>query len=176
MDEPRLPLDLVRNRQELLGFIFALTRDFEVAEEVFQDLAVVVLNESTSGTDVRRFMPWAREIARRRVAEYYRKSARRRSVEIPAESFGQVVCQAFEENESSPEERRLRLVYLDQCIKQLPDRSREVIDRRYRDRSGVQVIASAMKWKVKSVSVALSRARKALAECIRLKLRRVEGL
>jgi len=69
--------DFLQNRQALLGFIFALTRDALAAEEIFQEVALAILAEAATGKAADPFLPWAREVARRRVAEYYRKSTQR---------------------------------------------------------------------------------------------------
>jgi DNA-directed RNA polymerase specialized sigma24 family protein len=49
-------------------------------------------------------------------------------------------------------------------------RSREVIQQRYQDGKSNSAIATSMGWKLDSVKVALSRARKTLAACIERKL------
>ena len=43
MTQPKLAVDLLKNRQTLLGFVFALTRDQVVAEEIFQEIALARL-------------------------------------------------------------------------------------------------------------------------------------
>jgi DNA-directed RNA polymerase specialized sigma24 family protein len=53
----------------------------------------------------------------------------------------------------------------------LTDRMRDLVTRRYRDGVPLDELASGMGWKTESVKVALSRARKALAECVHTKLR-----
>ena len=65
MSQPKLAVDLLKNRQSLLGFVFALTRDQVVAEEIFQEVALAILNEGSAGKEVDPFMPWAREVGRR---------------------------------------------------------------------------------------------------------------
>jgi RNA polymerase sigma-70 factor, ECF subfamily len=162
--------EFLQNRQALLGFIFALTRDSLVAEEVFQEVALAILAEAAAGKEVNPFLPWAREVARRRVAEHYRKSTRRHAVVPLEESMVEVVCRSFAENEEPADVDRLRLDHLRRCIEKLPARAREAIDRRYRQQMGIEKIAAALDWQIPSVNVLLARARKALADCIRSKL------
>ena len=71
MQQDQIQAEFLKTRQTLLGFIFALTRDHEVAEEVFQEVALAILQEASKGIVVERFLPWAREIVRRRVASFY---------------------------------------------------------------------------------------------------------
>lgn len=169
MSDSPLTKDLLKNRQALMGFIFSLTRNLVAAEEIFQETALAILSEASAGKTANPFMPWAREIARRRVAEYFRKASRQ-AVTPLAESMAAVVSQAFEENEDANAYNRLRLQHLFDCLRNLPRRAREVVERRYRHRMAIEDIAPAMGWTVPSVNVALSRARKTLAECVSRKI------
>jgi DNA-directed RNA polymerase specialized sigma24 family protein len=46
-----------------------------------------------------------------------------------------------------------------------------VIEGFYRERKSLKQLAAALEWKENSVKVALSRARKLLADCVHMKLR-----
>jgi RNA polymerase sigma-70 factor (ECF subfamily) len=174
MSQGQLVNQFLEHRDAILGFILALTHDYDVAEDVFQEVAKVILEQAQQATAVSRFMPWAREIARRRVAEFYRRSARSRSVENT--NLEEVVCQAFEENEGMLEDSQARFKALLECRESLSERNRELIDGFYRDRLSIRAVASTLGWTENSVKSALWRVRKALAECIRHKLRSREKI
>jgi len=170
MNQPKITRDFLQHRQALLGFIFALTRDQIAAEEVFQEVALAILEEATSGTKVDPFLPWAREIARRRVLEYYRKSSRRDAVTPLTDTMVELVGRSFAENEEAPEQDSRRLACLRECLAKLPDRARQVIDLRYNMQLGIDRIAQSLAWQAGSIHVLLARTRKTLAECVRGKL------
>lgn len=161
---------LLQHRDSLLGFILALTRDYGAAEEVFQEVAKVILEEKQRGTAVEQFMPWAREIARRRVGEYYRGHARRHAGELLASSMDEMACQAFAENERIQEASSLRFKALLECLEKLAGRSRQVVEGFYRQGKSIREIAAGMGWTENSVKSALWRSRKLLADCIRGKM------
>lgn len=171
MAQSQLVNELLENRDAILGFIMVLTRDYAVAEEIFQEVAKAILEEANQGHAVGHFMPWAREIARRRISEFYRKNAKRQQIERISPSMEEVVCQAFAENERTLETSHLRLKALLECLEGLSGRNREAIEGFYRNRKSVRDIAGALGWTEQSVKNALWRSRKALAECIRVKLR-----
>jgi RNA polymerase sigma factor (sigma-70 family) len=175
MSQPKMVRDFLQNRQALLGFIFALTRDQVVAEEVFQEVALAILGEASTGKAVEPFLPWAREVARRRVAEYFRKSSRREGVAPLTETMMDALSLAFEENDEVPERDIRRMASLRQCVEALSGRAREAIDLRYRVSYGIEKIASELAWRVDSVNVLLAKTRKALAECVRAKLAATEA-
>jgi RNA polymerase sigma-70 factor (ECF subfamily) len=163
--------ELLENRDAILGFIMALTRDYAVAEEIFQEVAKAILEEANQGRAVAHFMPWAREIARRRVSEFYRRNAQRRQIESVSPSMEEVVCQAFAENEKTLEAGQARLQALLECLEGLSGRNREAVEGFYRQRKSVRDIAAALGWSEQSVKNALWRSRKTLAECVRQKVR-----
>jgi RNA polymerase sigma-70 factor (ECF subfamily) len=174
MHEPQLTKDFLDHRQSLLGLILGLTHDVDVAEEIFQEVALVILNEAAAGKAVDGFLPWAKEIARRRVAEYYRKHSLRMRVERPTDAIADAVCLAFEENAEQPE-APWRQGHLNECLSALTERSRSLLEKRYGKKMGISDIAAAVGLTIGSVNVTLSRARKALATCIGHRMQAGEG-
>lgn len=154
----------LEHRETILAFIFALTRDFDLAEEICQQTAQVILEEAERGAAVSRFRAWACEIARRRVAEHYRRQQRR-----PTVALCEVVDRAFAEYEPA-DNLAVQLQHLKECRDRLRGRSQEVIEGFYRDRKSIRELAAALNWQENSVKVALARARKVLADCLREKL------
>src|ERR1700748_24828 len=106
----RLETQFLANRDLLLGFIYSLTRDYDVAEEVFQDVSLVILQEARSGTFVADYMAWSREGARRRVAEHYRKRSRDAAHRLPG-SLDQLVDQAFLEHQPVLEAQQTQMAH-----------------------------------------------------------------
>lgn len=168
MDHPRLLQDFLEGRREVFRFICALTRDLEASEDVFQELSLAVMDEAAKGGTPSNFMAWIREVARHRVADYYRRSQR----EAPlSESMERLVDLAFSENETPPEVDRVRQKHLVDCLRSLSRRARELIERRYHDRMSLDDVATAIGWTSGAVKSGLSKARKALQECVHSKLR-----
>jgi RNA polymerase sigma-70 factor (ECF subfamily) len=59
-----------------------------------------------------------------------------------------------------------RLAHLPYCLEKLAPQARRIVELFYRDEHKPQEIAARLSWTPAAVSVALSRARKALRECI----------
>lgn len=171
MNHGELVKRFLEHRDVILSFIYALAPDYDVAEEIFQNVALAILQESSRATIVENFLGWAREIARHRVADYYRQKARRTAVEHPSSGMIEVIAQAFAENEVGPDASQARMKSLLECLQRLTGRSRDVIHGFYRERKSLRELAAVLDWKENSVKVALSRARKLLADCIHMKLR-----
>src|SRR5206468_12369395 len=67
---------LMQHRTALYGYIFACVRHHDDAEDIFQNVSVAVTESISQLTDEAGFLPWAREIARRRILAH-RRSVRR---------------------------------------------------------------------------------------------------
>jgi len=170
---PDLVKLFLERRDGVLGYVLALTRDRAAAEEIFQEIGLAVVEEAGKGSAVERFVPWVHEIARRRVAEHFRKTARRREV-ARLESLDEVVGQAFEENACSAEERGRRHDTLGECLDELPATQREMIERRYRQEATIPQIARSMDWSEGAVKVALWKARRRLEGCVESRMEEAE--
>src|SRR5439155_21660283 len=70
---------LMKHRTSLYGFIFACVRNHDDTEDILQNVSVAVTESIGQLQDESGFLPWAREIARRRVLAH-RRSARREMV------------------------------------------------------------------------------------------------
>jgi len=176
MDSSDLARQFVLHRDMLYGYVFALTRDHALAEEILQDVGVSILNEARRGTGPDDFIPWARGLARHRVADHYRRLASRRRHEMPFEEFADAVDLAFAEHAPTPEDNHEQLKLLRECLDGLTAQVRKIIDLRYNGRQSIQEIAAALSWTPASIKVALSRARRTLADCVGRKLRLEEAL
>jgi len=78
---------------------------------------------------------------------------------------------AFAEYAPTPEDNHEQLKLLRECLDKLTARVRTIIDLRYHGRQSLEEIATSLSWKSASIKVALSRARRALADCVDRKLR-----
>jgi RNA polymerase sigma-70 factor (ECF subfamily) len=170
----RVVKDLLQHRDTLFAFLLTLTRSHDLAEELFQELGVAVLAEAQRGICPEQFLPWARTIARHRVADFFRARNRRAGVEQAFdptdEAMQQVVDQAFAENPLEAIEGRERVRVLTECLGRLGSRARQIVDGFYRDREPIADIAGRIGWTPNAVKVALAKTRRALADCVERKL------
>lgn len=167
---PALARMLLEQRDALFGYLLALVRNWNAAEELFQEVSLVVLQKGQEGLEVDQFGPWSREIARRLVLNYWKTSSRTRLVlSTPALDS---LDRAFEEHDEKVEGRRQeRLLQLRRCLQSLPDHLRRVVDLRYEESLPLQEIARRLGRSAGSVQVALSRIRMQLHQCTK----RLEG-
>jgi RNA polymerase sigma-70 factor (ECF subfamily) len=169
MTDEKISQALLKNRNSLMAFIFALTRDYEVAEDVFQETALAILREQEKGGEISNFMAWSREIARRRVLEYYRKRSKNRCLPLEEGMIDQIAL-AFEESEAERENDGERLRYLRECLAGLRREAAELIEMKYGKGLSLKQLSEKTGATVSALKVSLWRARQALARCIGRKL------
>lgn len=177
MDSARQALiqAFVRDRGQHLGFLRAICRDPELAEELFQDLSIVVIEKIGTFDASRDFGAWVRGIARnlhRRALETRRDRVRPQAVYDPA--LVDAVLAAYEARAAEEvEEKADHAERLQRCLEQLPPRHRELIRDRYESNLSIHRIAEIRSRTESAVETILSRIRAALLQCIRQRARAV---
>ncbi|MEM7600414.1 MAG: hypothetical protein AAF357_03240, partial [Verrucomicrobiota bacterium] len=113
------------------------------------------------------FLPWAREIARRRVLSHYRKSKRLTPVDPELATRLAETAAAMDEPLPIPP----RIEALHSCLDALPAESRKLIALRYEDhRRPVETIGQQVGRSVQATYAILKRSRLLLRDCVNQKM------
>ncbi len=150
----------------LKGWFLAMVPDHALAEDLVQETFLTVITKGHSFEMGTNFRAWLFAIARFKLLAASRRP-HAREVCLGPETMDALLADSPRE---LPGDERLEL--LERCIRRLAPRAREVIELRYLEAQAPPAIASALRWTVNAVNVALSRARRALRECIEAGLRR----
>ncbi|MBI1369161.1 MAG: sigma-70 family RNA polymerase sigma factor [Planctomycetes bacterium] len=156
---------LARFQHRIYAYALMLTGEPGAAEEVVQQVNVVLCakaDDFVRGTD---FMAWAAATVRFEVKAFRTKQSRDRHV-FDAATFDILAAEA-DANLSGLDETTAAL---HQCIERLSDRQRAILRRRYFDNEVVAHIADAMSMTANAVDQSLFRIRKALAKCVEARL------
>ena len=152
---------LVAERGPLIGFIYSLSRDRDLAEDVFQNLVVLTSEKRPVVNDREHFLAWARTAARFEVNNALRKKHRT----IPLDEG---VLSMLERHWDAADRHPGPALAdaLEPCLRQLTPNVRQLIKLRYEAGLTGDELARAMGRTLNTVHVALSRAYRLLAECI----------
>jgi RNA polymerase sigma-70 factor, ECF subfamily len=155
----------VRHQARIKGFIVALLGDYLAAEDVLQETFLVVQQKAGDFLPDSNFLAWAFQISRLQVMKHrlFGQRARQR--------FSDDVIDALTASvpvEVVDDSQRTALV---PCLEKLAPQARRIIDLFYQHEHSPQEIAKLLNWTAAAVSVALSRARRVLRECIEQRLR-----
>jgi len=171
MTEETLVKNIVRYKGVLGGMLAAMVGDSSTAEDLFQEVAVVMTRRRDSADEDCRFVAWARQIALNVVRDHRKKMARSR-LRILDDAALEAVSAAFEAPDDSVWD--LRREALQACAEELPDRDRSLLRRRYDADEGIEALAGSLAMSRGAVDTLLYRIRRALHQCVELRLRRLE--
>lgn len=159
---------LFAQRLPLTAFVAAITRDFHLAEDIFQEVCVKAVSRDGEFDSPEHVVNWARVAGRNRAIDIVR-ARDGRYTGLTVELLDTL---AMEWPRPSALERLQHA--LDDCLERLTANNRELLRLRYFERRSCADVAALMQRKVESVYQALSRVHKALGDCMRARVR--EGM
>ena len=163
-------------RSEFMGYLYAITRDFELAEEVYQNAAVVVIEQADKSAAIRDFRAWAKEVVRRQALHAIRaRDVESRHARAISPELLEVVSNAFLENDSEVPNDREETRALRKCLDELPVKKRELVAMRYEGGAAFDEISQQTDSTPAAVQRALSRVRKLLHGCVQRRMKLAEG-
>jgi RNA polymerase sigma-70 factor (ECF subfamily) len=168
-------LEITQHRSRIMGVIVAMVRDFDAAEDVFQDTVVEILRSADRFDRSREFLPWAKGIARNVVKRYYRSASRGMSaVDVQNLEYMGGLMEEDPEADVWEEERKA----LRHCLEKVDARNRRLLALRYERNIKGRRLAGCLNLSEKSVRTILHRVRGALRRCIERRVGRpfAEGL
>lgn len=175
MDEMPLIQQYLQLRSEFMGYLYAMTRDAELAEEIYQNAAVVVIEMAKQSETIRNFRAWAKEVVRRQALHAIRaKAATARHGRAMSPKLLEAVSDVFTQDESEGSFVRDEAGALRQCLDGLPADKRELVAMRYERDSSFDQIAVQTGSTAAAIQRAVSRIRKMLHACIQRRLQLAE--
>lgn len=155
------------NRDSLYAFILVMVRDPALAEDIFQDVSVVLWEKFGSFEEGTSFAAWARQIAYNKIRNERRGQAR--AVLAAAPEALAATTAAFEKIDGLGGEEEWH-GSLRRCLDRLSDTARRLVDLRYYEGFGLETIAAQLGRSVGGVNSALCKVRLALENCLRQSL------
>jgi RNA polymerase sigma-70 factor (ECF subfamily) len=156
---------LLGRRAMLIGYIKSIVRDPHLAEDVFQNVALLVVRKREAIPSAEAFPGWARRAARFEALAALRKRSR------APKPMGEEVLDVLDEQwsaDETPDEERARA--LRGCLEKLSPKSRELVRARYAEGVDGKALAHRLGKPANTIYVALSRIHRKLAECVRARL------
>lgn len=160
---------LMNYRGALYSYIYACVRNHADAEDLLQDVSVAVVGSFSQLASEEEFLPWAREIARRRILAHARKTKKELSMDPQvisalAEASGRVT------QRHTVSCRRDALL---ECLGNLPASSRELL-MHYYSNSAAQVgeIEARFGKRMSAIYAEVHRMRCLLRDCASRRLQK----
>lgn len=161
----RMTIEWTRAQPAVDRFIRGFVRDRIVAEDVLQEVALIVVDRFEKYDDSRPFVAWALGIARNVVLSHLRSTYRDQHVE-----FSDAVIRVAESIERMEPQAEQMKEALAECIRGLHGRSRKALLLRYSEDLGLNQIAERMGLTSSNIGVLMHRVRARLRDCIERRL------
>lgn len=159
---------IIRHKDKVFGYILSKVKDIDLANDIFQDVFIKVINKLNEGryNEEGKFIAWVMRISHNMVIDHFRKNARVRMVR-PTDEFN--IFDVIGGTEDCTEDEMVN----DQIVKDLKtlisllsDEQREVLEMRFYAEMTFKEIAEECDI---SINTALGRMRYALMNLRKLK-------
>jgi RNA polymerase sigma-70 factor (ECF subfamily) len=154
---------LAQHQTQLFGYIYSLVRDFDDADDLFQQTSLVLWDKFEQFDSSRSFVAWACGVARYEVLNFLRTRSRHRLYFTDELNLALIEAQEHLEQEQL-EERRDALAG---CMKKLRERDKDLLEACYGRSTGIPEVARDRGRSTQSVHNSLRRIRRALFQCVR---------
>jgi len=170
MNPERALRTLLRHQVSLVAYTLSIVRDEHLAEDIFQDMAVTLLQGDAKLPPEDAFLPWARTVARNRALNALR-DARRSARALDREVIDLLDAHwtRADDDSQAPHVDALR-----RCVDALGAKAKRLLAMRYREDTSCLAIAELIGKPANTVYVSLSRIQRSLAACVKRRLA-VEG-
>jgi RNA polymerase sigma-70 factor (ECF subfamily) len=148
------------HQQALLAYLLSLVPKLQDAQDLIQDVFLVVSRKADTWTEGSNFLAWACTIARYEALHFARTNKR---VVVPLDAD---VLELLHAESPTVDHLESQIDRLKECLQKLTPRARELVMLRYHAAEMPEAIAGKLNWTASAVRVALTRAKVALRECI----------
>ncbi|MST00868.1 MAG: sigma-70 family RNA polymerase sigma factor [Pedosphaera sp.] len=162
---------LTATQSRLYAHLYTLLGGAEAARDVLQETNLVLWKKAAEYDLTRPFEPWAMSFARFQAMAWRKRQQRDRLV-----FDDELVALLDAECSPAAADAGGELLALEECLQALPEKQRALVARRYQQGEAVNHIAEQEGRPANAIAALLYRARQALAECIKTKLRAKEEL
>jgi len=131
------------------------------AEDVQQEIWKAVCEKISTFDRSRPFRPWLMGIARLEILKWRQRHARNR--EYPTEEVLNLLETDLENLREEFDERKLHLA---ECLKELPEQQRGLLQRKYVENWAYQQLADHFRKSLASLQMQMTRIRRALRQCV----------
>jgi len=158
--------EITDRQSELYSYIYMLLGNLHDARDVLQETNLVLWRKANDFEAGSNFRAWAKRCAYYECLRFRRDRKRDRHV------FDDELLALLAEPSDMPnDDAEARQLALRDCLVQLPERQRDLINSRYRGNLQIKQLAKQFNKRESAIKMSLKRIREGLQVCIEFKLR-----
>ena len=155
---------LIRDRAKILAYLRFVTRDADLADDVFQDLSIYAVKKRDQINDIAHLGRWLRQVGRN--LAYKELQKRDRSPVVSNSQLLDLMEQELGRYDAQDSGDRMAALHV--CLDRLTPYARRLVHCRYEKSLSGQALANELgKKSANTVYVALARVHRTLSACIR---------
>jgi len=158
----------LKHQYMIRDFILGLVRQPADADDIFQEVSLVVLQKEDVPLDEKTFPGWCRQVAKNRVLHYWRDK-RNKGRQLSADVLA-AVERAYECGDDMYNQYTERSAALRRCMKRLNERNRRILTSYYQEGRTSEEIAENASMAAPSVRRLLMQMRQSLRNCVEKRL------
>ena len=159
--------EFLAQRHKTMAYLISLVGDPHVAEDIFQEIWMKLA--AYQKDDIENTAAWCRAVGKNLVLHHWRDKGRQK-LKVNSELMKKIDL-AFEEDDDEDSSHRERKEALQNCMKDLPDYSKNLLDQKYSEGKTFSQIADKMGKSESSLMMTVSRIRRKLQECIEQRIK-----
>lgn len=163
---------LIRERATIMAYAQSIVLDWDLAEDVYQNAAVVALRKMDQVADAEGILWWVLAITR---FEALKAMDRRKDLPAPFSEETLDLLDSSWKKYLNKNETNLVSQALEYCIKKLTVRNQEILRLRYSEGMSGKAVAEALGKSPNTYYVAMSRIHRQLRMCFRQQAGRERG-
>ncbi len=161
---------LMKDRLHLSAYISSITRSYQSAEDIFQEVCLKAISMADSFNDIAHLQRWSRQVGRNKAIDVFRRARKHKKI------FDEALLKVLENEWPGHEDRNLsaekEALYM--CMEEMTENNREIVRLRYfQGMSGVNV-AQRLNRKATAIYKSLARIHCFLRECLQKHLAELE--
>jgi RNA polymerase sigma-70 factor, ECF subfamily len=157
---------LLSERLALTAFFVTITRNYHLAEDVYQDVCVKAIGHREPFDSKLHLLNWSRLSGRNRAIDLLRTRDGR--YEGLSEKILENLSSAWPETTS--DRMKQRQTALEVCLDRLTDNNRQILRLRYFEGRSGHDVAKLLQRRLETIYQALTRIHKSLADCVRMQM------
>lgn len=163
-----------QSQPTIAAFIHSLVPNFQDADDILQNVAVVTVEKIGQFDRNRSFPAWAIGIAKNLILKHYSQKGRKRAI-LDIEVIKKVAQVYEHESQNIHDQKESMVKALKTCLMQLKGKWRKIVDMHYVYELSSARIAQQLSMTQNNVFVSLHRIRLALKKCVEHRLQEVNS-
>jgi RNA polymerase sigma-70 factor, ECF subfamily len=169
LDTEQIVRVLMAERNKLVAYAWSLMGDFNMGEDVVQEVALLAMAKGSEVADPPRLRVWLRRATRLKALEALRQKQRTGSI-LSDEALDKLEPHWEADDQQADLAEPAMAEMLRACFQDLTDNQRRLLTLRYANGLRSSEIAERLDMNVESVYRALTRAHRSLADCVQGRL------